>query len=195
MCTKIIPGILRTVFHAQHNLQWKYASLSTYTVHKKKGLYKELELCFPRKKKNQPHIFPQNRKSLMKIIQWNHHPEAAEIRFMISIIFLWSWSEPHLFQVNCMLFVMAVIVLHQLQAFFSQTHSTCILMINVIFNLSGQHSKLYNPLRLSTCSSGPACRHPIEPIEQRSQWAQVYPGDINNPANLLLILMNIYIHT
>lgn len=145
MCTKITPGILRTVFHAQHNLQWKYASLSTYAVCKKKGLYKEVELLFPRKIN---HIFsPKPERVLWKLIQWNHHVEAAEISFMISIIFLWNWSEPHLFWVNCVLFVMVVIVLQQLQAFFSQTHSTCILMINVIFNISGQHSKIYNPLR------------------------------------------------
>jgi len=46
-----------------------------------------------------------------------------------------------------MLFVMVVIVLQQLQAFFPQTASTRILMINVIFNISGQHSKIQNPLR------------------------------------------------
>lgn len=113
---------------------------------KRKGFIKNLSCVFQEKKIN--HIFsPKTEGVSWKIRQWNHHAEAAEISFMISIIFLRSWSEPQLLRVNCVLFVMAVIVLHQLQAFFSQTHSTCTLMINVIFNLSGQHSKLYNPLR------------------------------------------------
>lgn len=79
----------------------------------------------------------------------------------------------------------------QLQAFFSQTHSTCILMINVIFNTSGQHSRIYTTHSdwLSTCSSEPRCHRPSEPMQQ------VYPRDISNPKGLLLILMDIYIHT
>lgn len=114
---------------------------------KRKGFIKKLSCFFSPSKIN--HIFfPRTEKSLVKdhTVERNHHVEAAEISFMISVIFLWNWSEPHLFQVNCVLFVTVVIVLQQLQAFFSQIRSTCILMINVIFNISGQHSKIYNPL-------------------------------------------------
>lgn len=104
--------------------------------------------CFFSPQKSQLYIFPQNG-ALRNITQWNHRIEAAEIIFMKSIMSLWNQSESRFFQVNCMLFVMAGFVLQQLQAFFSPKHTQHEVhahMINVIFNISGQRSELYNPL-------------------------------------------------
>lgn len=80
----------------------------------------------------------------------------------------------------------------QLQAFFSQTHSTCTLMINVIFNISGQHSKIYNSLRLAQYMLLWA-RLPSS--HRADTEVQVYPRDTSKPKGLLLILTVIYIHT
>lgn len=83
-----------------------------------------------------------------------------------------------------MLFVTVGIVLQQLQAFFSQTRSTCTLMINVIFNISGQHSEIPNPASLAGT-----------PWSQAAASPELIPRDTGHTVSLPLTLMNIYKHS
>lgn len=165
MCTKITPGILRTVFHAQHNLQWKYASLSTYTVGTKKGLYKELELLFSTKINYIFSLKPQ--RVFWKIRQWHYHIEAAEISS-----FTFCETDPNLtyFElIACYLFWLLLFsnsCRHSSLRCTQHAHSW--LMLFLTFLDSTQKYPTHSD-RLSTHSSEPGCHRATEPTRYCSQ--------------------------